>query len=85
MIGTIASIMSSTIVNVAVPAMSEVFTLGQERAQWMATGFMAAMTVSMLTTPWLLSGFGYRHTYVGATLLLLVGGIVAGSPGPMSS
>ncbi len=78
MIGTIASIMSSTIVNVAVPAMSEVFTLGQERAQWMATGFMAAMTVSMLTTPWLLSRFGYRHTYVGATLLLLVGGIGGG-------
>ena len=33
MIGTVASIMSATIVNVAVPDMSRVFTLGQERAQ----------------------------------------------------
>ena len=78
MIGTMASIMSSTIVNVAVPDMSRVFTLGQERAQWLAAGFMAAMTVSMLTTPWLLSRFGYRRTYAGVTLLLMFGGIGGG-------
>src|SRR4029078_9316713 len=67
MIGTMASIMSSTIVNVAVPDMSRVFALGQERAQWMSAGFMAAMTVSMLTTPWLLVRFGYRRTYSGVS------------------
>ena len=54
MIGTMAAIMGSTIINVAVPDMSRVFTLGQERAQWLSAGFMAAMTLSMLTTPWLL-------------------------------
>ncbi len=78
MIGTIASIMSATIVNVAVPDMSHVFQLGQERAQWMSTGFMAAMTVSMLSTPWLLARFGYRRTYGAATLLLLLGGTAGG-------
>jgi len=81
MIGTIASIMSSTIVNVAVPEMSAVFELGQERAQWLSTGFMAAMTVSMLATPWLLSRFGYRATYIGANLLLLFGGVSGGLAG----
>ena len=54
MVGTMASIMSSTIVNVAIPDLSHHFTLGQERAQWVSSGFMVAMTVSMLTTPWLL-------------------------------
>ncbi len=78
MIGTIASIMSSTIVNVALPDMSRVFTLGQDRAQWMSAGFMAAMTISMLTTPWLLDRFGYRNTYVAVILLLLAGGIGGG-------
>ena len=78
MIGTMASIMSSTIVNVAIPDMSEHFTLGQERAQWVSSGFMAAMTVSMLTTPWLLTRYGYRRTYVGCMLLLLAGGIAGG-------
>ena len=62
MIGTMASIMSSTIVNVAIPDMSHHFALGQERAQWVSSGFMVAMTVSMLTTPWLLGRYGYRRT-----------------------
>ena len=78
MIGTMASIMASTIINVAVPDMSRVFGLGQERAQWLSAGFMAAMTLSMLTTPWLLERFGYRHAYIGAVLLLMCGGIVGG-------
>ncbi|MEO7057697.1 MAG: MFS transporter [Caldimonas sp.] len=78
MIGTVASIMASTIINVAVPDMSRVFGLGQERAQWLSAGFMGAMTLSMLTTPWLLVRYGYRHTYSGAVALLMAGGILGG-------
>jgi len=78
MIGTIASILSSTIVNVAIPDLSRHFTVGQERAQWVSAGFMLAMTLSMLTTPWLLLRFGLRRTYTGAILLLLTGGVVGG-------
>ncbi len=78
MVGTMASIMSSTIVNVAIPDMSQHFTLGQERAQWVTSGFMVAMTVSMLTTPWLLARYGYRRTYAGTMWLLLAGGVAGG-------
>ena len=78
MIGTMASIMSATIVNVAIPDMSQHFALGQERAQWVSSGFMVAMTVSMLTTPWLLARYGYRRTYVGCMLLLMAGGVAGG-------
>lgn len=78
MVGTMASLMSATVVNVAIPGMSHAFSLNQERAQWVSSGFMVAMTVSMLTTPWLLARFGYRRTYDGTMVLLLVGGIVGG-------
>src|SRR4029079_4454696 len=78
MIGTVASIMESTIINVAVPDMSRVFALGHERAQWLSAGFMGAMTLSMLTTPWLLARYGYRHAYTGAVVALMAGGIVGG-------
>ena len=78
MLGTMASVMSSTIVNVAIPDMSHHFALGQERAQWVTSGFMAAMTVSMLTTPWLLARYGYRRTYLGCMWLLLGGGNAGG-------
>ena len=78
MVGTMASIMSSTIINVATPDLSQHFSLGQERAQWVSSGFMAAMTVSMLTTPWLLARYGYRRTYEGCMWLLLAGGVAGG-------
>jgi EmrB/QacA subfamily drug resistance transporter len=78
MVGTMASIMSSTIINVAIPDMSHQFVLGQERAQWATSGFMAATTVAMLCTPWLLGAYGYRRTYVAAMVVLLLGGVGGG-------
>jgi EmrB/QacA subfamily drug resistance transporter len=78
MVGAMAAMMSSTIINVAVPAMSQHFVLGQERAQWVASGFMIAMTASLLTTPWLLARHGYRRTYAGAMWILLAGSVVGG-------
>ena len=78
MVGVIASIMSSTVVNVAIPGLSHQFVLGQARAQWVTSGFMVAMTVSMLTTPWILGRFGYRATYAGCMFMLLAGGTLGG-------
>jgi len=78
MLGSVSSIVSSTIVNVAVPDLSRHFALGQDRAQWVAASFMIAMTLSMLLTPWLLDRFGLRRTYMGAMLLLGLGGLVGG-------
>ncbi|MGZ3159126.1 MAG: DHA2 family efflux MFS transporter permease subunit [Burkholderiaceae bacterium] len=78
MIGSMASILSSTIVNVAVPDLSRHFVLGQERAQWVSAAFMLAMTLSMLTTPWLLLRHGLRKTYTVAILVLLTGGVIGG-------
>lgn len=81
MVGMMASIMSSTIVNVAIPDMSNYFHLGQDRAQWITAAFMAATTLSLLLTPWLLQRYGLRKTCIGANLLLMVGGIVGGLSG----
>ena len=78
MVGTMASIMSSTVVNVAIPGISHYFVIDQGRAQWVSSGFMVAMTASMLTTPWLLARFGYRRVYAATMLMLMAGGIVGG-------
>jgi EmrB/QacA subfamily drug resistance transporter len=78
MIGNMAALMAATTINVAVPAISRQFTLGQHDAQWLATSFMGAMTVSMLATPWLLERFGYRQCYVALVALLGVGGAAGG-------
>ncbi len=78
MVGMMGSILSSTIVNVAVPDLSRHFHLGHERAQWVAAAFMMAMMLSLLTTPWLLARYGLRRTFIGANVLLAAGGIAAG-------
>ncbi|WP_423815615.1 DHA2 family efflux MFS transporter permease subunit [Ralstonia solanacearum species complex bacterium KE056] len=75
-VGAVASIISATIVNVAIPDLSRHFVLGQERAQWVSASFMVAMTLAMLLTPWLLLRFGLRRTFIGALLLLGMGGLV---------
>lgn len=78
MLGSMAAVMSSTIMNVAIPDMSQHFTIGPSRVQWVTSGFMVSMTVSMLTTPWLLSRYGYRRVYEACMWMLLGGGIVGG-------
>lgn len=78
MIGNMAAVMAATTINVAVPAISQAFSLGQQQAQWLATAFMGPMTLSMLATPWLLERFGYRVAYFALLLLLGFGGAVGG-------
>ncbi len=78
MLGLIASIISSTIVNVAVPDMSRHFMLGQERAQWIATSFMIATTLAMPLTPSLLERFGLRRVFMAGVVMLAIGGVAGG-------
>lgn len=78
MIGNMGAVMAATTINVAVPAISHVFTLGQQQAQWLATSFMAAMTLSMLVTPWLLQRWGYRRCSWAMLALLGAGGLAGG-------
>ena len=78
MLGTTASVMSSTIMNVGIPDMSQHFGIGQSRVQWVSSGFMVAMMASMLTTPWMLARYGYRRTYGLCMWVLMLGGIAGG-------
>ncbi len=78
MIGTIASILASTIVNVAVPALSRHFDVGQAQVQWVSAGFMLSVTMSMLLTPWLLQRYGLRRTYSAVLAMLSLGALAGG-------
>lgn len=69
MLGTMATVLSATIVNVALPDIMAEFDIRQGQAHWLATGFIAAMTTTMLTTGWLLDHFGLRKVLASAMLL----------------
>lgn len=74
-LGIIAGVLATTSFNVAVPAMGRAFGLGQDQVQWVITGFMAALTVAMLPTPWLLDRVGFRRLFLGANLLLALASV----------
>ncbi len=78
MMGTISTVLSSTIVNVALPDIMGAFGMGQDTAQWMSTGFLASMTATMLTAAWFVTHIGLRRTFVCAMLLFVASSVVAG-------
>jgi len=54
------------------------FGMGQDQAQWMATGFLASMTATMLTAAWFVARVGLRATFVTAMLLFVLSSCIAG-------
>lgn len=69
MLGTMATVLSATIINVALPDIMGYFRVGQGQAHWLATGFLAAVTATMLSSGWLLDHWGVRRTLAAAMLL----------------
>ena len=69
-LGVIGGVLATTSFAVAVPALTRHFGVGQDQVQWTMTGFMAAMTVAMLPTPWLLDRLGFRRLFLVALLVL---------------
>lgn len=86
MIGTMATVLSATVVNVALHDIMVEFGIRQGQVHWLATGFIAAMTTTMLASSWLLDHFGVRKTLAVAmfffTLISLAGGF-AETPGQL--
>ena len=77
MLGTVSTILAATIVNVAFPALIDEFHVGHDTLQWVAAGFLAATTATMLATAWLAETFGERGTFVGTLGLFLVASLLA--------
>src|SRR5690554_4162228 len=62
MLGSMVMVLSSTSINVALPAIMDEFVMGRPMAQWLATGFLAAMTAGLLLAAWAQTKLGARLT-----------------------
>lgn len=78
MVGTIATVLSATIVNVALPDIMGEFGMGQDKVQWLSTAFLASMTATMLATAWAMASFGRRTTYSLALVAFIAGSVLGG-------
>jgi MFS transporter, DHA2 family, multidrug resistance protein len=76
MVGTVATVLAVTTINVALPALLREFGIGHDSLQWFATGFLAATTATMLATAWLVDTFGQRRTFLGTIAVFFVGSML---------
>ena len=77
MIGSMAMVLASTSINVALPAIMLDFSIGRPQAQWLSTGFLAAMTAGLLLAAWAHSRFGARRTAQFGLWLFVFGSLLA--------
>lgn len=78
MVATIAVVLSTTIANVAIPGVMGSFGISQVDAQWISTGFLAAMTATMLLADWANKAFGMRSGMIAALALFAAGSVLGG-------
>lgn len=82
MMGTIATVLTATIVNVALPDIMGAFGMGQDKAQLLSTGFLAAMTGTMLLNAWMVDTLGQRTTFILAVSVFIIASLMGGlAPG----
>lgn len=78
MIAMLSTMLMTTIVNIALPAIMGSFGIDQDRAQWLSTANLAAATVGMLVTFGVVRFWGMRKMLVGTMSIFLVSCVVGG-------
>ncbi|WP_171169679.1 MDR family MFS transporter [Streptomyces sp. I05A-00742] len=77
-VGAIASILDSTVVNVAVDHLAREFGASLPRTQWVITGFLLAMAAIVPLSGWMIDRLGGRTTWMISLTTFLAGSIVCG-------
>ncbi|MFT7131052.1 MAG: DHA2 family multidrug resistance protein [Gammaproteobacteria bacterium] len=74
----LATLLSGTIVNVAIPRIMGAFGIGQDEAQWLSTANLAAATVGMLLTSWMTQTWGIRAVVFWSMIAFFIASFVGG-------
>lgn len=78
MLAMLATLLTGTIINVAIPQIMGSYGIGQDKAQWLSTAYLAAATVGMLTTSWMIQTWGIRLMVAGTMTLFMAGSLIGG-------
>ena len=78
MIGNFATLLTGTIINVAIPNIMGAFGMTQDQAQWLASGYLAATTVAMLLSAWAIENWGMARAFNTSMAVFLVGSLMGG-------
>ncbi|HTX72114.1 MAG TPA: MFS transporter, partial [Rectinemataceae bacterium] len=78
LIGAFMSILDSSIVNVAVPTIMNVFNAGPSDVQWVSTIYLLAMGVVVPLSGWMGDKFGFKKLYMWALAAFVGGSLLCG-------
>jgi len=78
LIGAFMSILDSSIVNVAIPTIMNVFNASTDSVQWVSTVYMLALGVIVPLSGWLGDRLGYKKLYIISMAVFVGGSLLCG-------
>ena len=77
-LGTIMSILDTTVVNVAINTLAREFNTSLTTIQWVATGYTLALATVIPLTGWAADRFGTKRLYITSIALFVSGSVLSG-------
>jgi len=78
MLGSVMSILDTTIVNVALATLGEDLHASISEVQWVVTGYMLALAAVIPVSGWAAERFGTKRVYLWSLVLFTVGSVLCG-------
>ena len=66
LVGTFTMSISQSSLSTAYPTLMNAFGISADTVQWLTTGFMLVMCVSMPISPWMLNNLYFKTMFIGA-------------------
>ena len=76
LVGTFTMSISQSSLSTAYPTLMQAFGISADTVQWLTTGFMLVMCVSMPISPWMLNNLNFKTMFVVALGLFDVGSLM---------
>ncbi|USS86927.1 MFS transporter [Fructilactobacillus cliffordii] len=76
LVGTFTMSISQSSLSTAYPTLMKYFLISADTVQWLTTGFMIVMCITMPISPWLLNNISFKTLFMGALLLFDVGTLI---------
>ncbi|MCC4383618.1 MFS transporter [Limosilactobacillus reuteri] len=76
LVGTFTMSISQSSLSTAYPTLMNAFGISTSTVQWLTTGFMLVMCVSMPISPWMLNNMSFKTMFIGALGLFDIGSLM---------
>ena len=76
LVGTFTMSISQSSLSTAYPTLMNAFGISASTVQWLTTGFMLVMCVSMPISPWMLNNMSFKTMFISALALFDIGSLM---------